>query len=301
MDAVWLLTLAVLAPLMAGVVTLFLPRSAIGLRVWIATAGPAAAFALVAAHVASVGVSVEPTASIPWIPSLHLNLAFLADGLGTFFALLVAGIGVLIMLYARAYFGPEPDDLYRFYPTLGLFTTAMLGIVVADYLLLTLLFWEMTSISSFLLIGWDRFDKKAVKLAMQAFFTTGLGGLAMFGGLLLLSLETDLWRWSEIYANGLTWDASLSWANPMLWAFVLIFFGAATKSAQWPFHYWLPGAMAAPTPVSAFLHSATMVKAGVFLTGRLFPVFAAMELWPWLIIPLGAVTMLLGAAIAINQ
>ncbi|MFA9480185.1 hydrogen gas-evolving membrane-bound hydrogenase subunit E [Phycisphaerales bacterium AB-hyl4] len=302
MDAVWLLTLAVLAPLIAGVVTLFLPRSLIMPRVVIATAGPAIAFLLVAAHAASHGITSEPTDSIPWIPSLHLNLGFLGDGIGTFFALLVAGVGVLIMLYARAYFGPEKDDLYRFYPTLGLFTTAMLGIVVADYLMLTLLFWEMTSISSFLLIGWDRFDKKAVKLAMQAFFTTGLGGLVMFGGLLLFSLHTDLWRWSDIYADGLAgFDMTLSWTNPMLWAFVLIFFGAATKSAQFPFHYWLPGAMAAPTPVSAFLHSATMVKAGVFLTGRLFPVFAALELWPWLIIPLGAVTMLLGAVIALNQ
>ncbi|MEX0745499.1 MAG: hydrogen gas-evolving membrane-bound hydrogenase subunit E [Phycisphaeraceae bacterium] len=305
MDAVTMLTLAVLSPLIAGALTLFLPRAMIGPRVALAVAGPAVAFVLVAWHVASFGISPidspEPTSSIAWIPSLHLDVAFLGDGLGTFFALLVAGVGVLIVLYARAYFGPEPDDLYRFYPTLGLFTTAMLGIVVADHLLLTLLFWEMTSISSFLLIGWDRFDRKAVKLAMQAFFTTGLGGLAMFGGLLLFSLHTDLWRWSDIYANGLTWDASLSWANPMLWAFVLIFLGAATKSAQFPFHYWLPGAMAAPTPVSAYLHSATMVKAGVFLVGRMFPVFAAMQLWPWLIVPLGAVTMLLGAVIAVNQ
>lgn len=306
MNGVALLGLAVVAPLITGLLTLVLPRHAIAVRTWLATAGPAIALALVAWHALAVGVSdttaPEPTGSIAWLPSLDLNLAFLNDGLGTFFALLIAGVGVLINLYARAYFGPEPDDLYRFYPTLGFFTTAMLGIVVADYLLLTLLFWEMTSISSFLLIGWDRFDKKAVKLGMQAFFTTALGGIAMLGGLLLLSFQTDIWRWSELMAAAPdALELTLAWDNAMLWAFVLIYLGAATKSAQFPWHYWLPGAMAAPTPVSAFLHSATMVKAGVFLAGRMFPAFAAMEIWPWLLIPFGAVTMLLGAAIALNQ
>ncbi|MEX0887095.1 MAG: hydrogen gas-evolving membrane-bound hydrogenase subunit E [Phycisphaeraceae bacterium] len=313
MDGLALSGLAVLAPLVAGIVTLLLPRRAIAARTWIATAGPAVALALVAWHVHAHGIeavstygadvvaATQGTASLGWWSAFNLEVSFLTDGLGVFFALLVAGVAVLINLYARAYFGPEPDDLYRFYPTLGFFTTAMLGIVLADHLLLTLLFWEMTSISSFLLIGWDRYDKKAVKLAMQAFFTTGLGGLVMLGGVLLLGLHTDVWRWSTLLAE----RPELNWAidlhNPAMWAFVLIFFGAATKSAQWPFHYWLPGAMAAPTPVSAFLHSATMVKAGVFLVGRMFPVFAAMELWPWLIIPLGAVTMLLGAYVALNQ
>ena len=313
MDGLALLGLAVLAPLVAGVLTLVLPRHAIALRTAIATAGPALALALVGTHIANHGIepvstfaatataTTEGTASLPWWPAFNLEVSFLADGLGLFFALLVAGVGLLINLYARAYFGPEPDDLYRFYPTLGFFTTAMLGIVLADHILLTLLFWEMTSISSFLLIGWDRYDKKAVKLAMQAFFTTGLGGLVMLGGVLLLGLHTDVWRWSTLLAERPEMNWALDLHNPVMWAFVLIFFGAATKSAQWPFHYWLPGAMAAPTPVSAFLHSATMVKAGVFLVGRMYPVFAAMALWPWVIIPLGAVTMLLGAYVALNQ
>ena len=302
MESVTLLALAVMAPLITGVLTLWLPRTAITTRVVTALIGPALSFVLVVWHIAAVGTEADATSVIPWFPTLNLNLAFLADGLGSFFALLVAGVGVLIVLYARSYFGPEPDDLYRFYPTLGFFTTAMLGIVLADYLLLTLLFWEMTSISSFLLIGWDRYDKKAVKLGMQAFFTTALGGITMLGGLLLFSFDTGVWRWSELLASGSgVLEVSLAWDNPMLWAFVLIYLGAATKSAQFPWHYWLPGAMAAPTPVSAFLHSATMVKAGVFLAGRMFPVFAAMEIWPWLLIPFGAVTMLLGAAIALNQ
>ena len=180
----------------------------------------------------------------------------------------------------------------------------MLGVVLADYTILTLLFWEMTSISSFLLIGWDRYDKKAVKLAMQAFFTTGLGGMGLFGGVLVVGNATGYWRWSEMLAHSDELRAMLANVGDhpqLLWAFVLMFIGAGTKSAQFPFHYWLPGAMAAPTPVSAFLHSATMVKAGVFLVGRLFPVFAALPLFPKLIIPLGAVTMLYGGVVALQQ
>ena len=250
------------------------------------------------------------------MPSLQINLAFLTDGLGLFFGLLVSGVGTLIMLYARGYFGragpTSADDLYRFYPTLGFFTTAMLGVVLADYTILTLLFWEMTSISSFLLIGWDRYDKHAVKLAMQAFFTTGLGGMGLFGGVLVFGNATaglgadgaGIWRWSEMIAQSdelIRRLGEISQHPQLLWAFVLMFVGAGTKSAQFPFHYWLPGAMAAPTPVSAFLHSATMVKAGVFLVGRLFPVFAALPLFPKLIIPLGAVTMLYGGVVALQQ
>ncbi|MEM9415906.1 MAG: hydrogen gas-evolving membrane-bound hydrogenase subunit E [Planctomycetota bacterium] len=254
------------------------------------------------------------TGTIEWMPSLNINLAFLTDGLGLFFGLLVSGIGTLIMLYARGYFGragpTSADDLYRFYPTLGFFITAMLGVVLADYTILTLLFWEMTSISSFLLIGWDRYDKKAVKLAMQAFFTTGLGGMGLFGGVLVFGnatggiVEGGIWRWSQMLAHSDALIHQLQHVGDhpqLLWAFVLMFIGAGTKSAQFPFHYWLPGAMAAPTPVSAFLHSATMVKAGVFLVGRLFPVFAALELFPLVIIPLGAVTMLYGGIVALQQ
>lgn len=348
MSAVWLLTLAVFMPLLAGLATLLLPRKAMTLRVLFATTGMALAFILIISHSHNSGVPtasvldrgslpvakhhddhsphedhhddphtadgasdtvsnhdqtfisenpLQTTATIEWMPSLHINFAYLTDGLGTFFALLVSGIGVMICLYARGYFGPEPDDLYRFYPTLGFFATAMLGVALSDFMLLTLLFWELTSISSFLLIGWDRYDKKAVKLAMQAFFTTGLGGMALFGGILLFGQTTGIWRWSELLQQ---WD-QVSFSTPVVWAFVLMFIGAASKSAQWPLHYWLPGAMAAPTPVSAYLHSATMVKAGVFLVGRLFPVFEQLDLWSWIIIPLGGFTMVLAAFIAINQ
>lgn len=276
-ETIWLL-LCILAPAALGCATLWLPKRAIAARALIALLGPVASFVILAQHLAAHGVSApEAPAATPvieWIPVLHLNLSFLADGLGGFFGLLVSGIGALIVLYARGYFGRDEAALFRFFPTLGFFTTAMMGIVLADYMLLTVLFWELTSISSFLLIGWDRDDRHAVKLAMQAFFTTGLGGMFLMGGVLMFGYATGgdggLWRWSEVLSAG---AGRIDVSDPLIvWSFILMLFGAATKSAQWPFHYWLPGAMAAPTPVSAFLHSATMVKAGVFLTGRMLVV-----------------------------
>lgn len=299
LPSVYYMLVAVFAPVVCGVATLFISKRDINRRVLVAVAGPVVSFFCVLLHLRyyGIGVAAEPTNAIPWIPTLHLNIAFLTDGLGVFFALLVAGIGTLIVLYARAYFGKDEAALFRFYPTLGFFTSAMMGIVLADYMLLTVLFWEMTSISSFLLIGWDRDDKKAVKLAMQAFFTTGMGGLAMFGGVLLFGETTGVWRWSTLLETA----GELQVNSSMIGGFILIFAGAAAKSAQWPFHYWLPGAMAAPTPVSAYLHSATMVKAGVFLIGRMYPAFSELAAWPPLVISFGAVTMLLGALLAINQ
>ncbi|MEO0965568.1 MAG: hydrogen gas-evolving membrane-bound hydrogenase subunit E [Planctomycetota bacterium] len=310
-DTLWLL-IAIAAPVVTGLLTLPLPRSAMTARVLLSLLGPASAFAIVLWLITQTPpAEATPTDVVGWIPSLHMNFSFLLDGLGGFFALLVAGIGCLIVLYARGYFGPDPDSLYRFYPTLGFFTTAMLGLVMSDYTLTTVLFWEMTSISSFLLIGWDRYDKEAVRLGMQAFFTTGLGGLGLLGGVLLLGSAIDHWTWSETVLHFQYHPEDLT--DPgVLGAFFLMMFGAMTKSAQFPWHYWLPGAMAAPTPVSAYLHSATMVKAGVYLTGRLYPALgfavnpetgdgAGLAWWPLLIVPIGAVTMTAGALIAINQ
>jgi len=174
---------------------------------------------------------------------------------------------------------------------------SMLGVVLADHMLLTVLFWELTSISSFFLIGWDRDDEEAVKRATQTFVTTGLGGLSFLGGVLLLGDATGSWRWSGL----VTGASDIGSGGTIVAAFILIFIGAASKSAQWPFHYWLPGAMLAPPPVSAYLHSATMVKAGVFLLGRLLPVFGLLSLWLPVVVAFGAVTMLLGAVLALQQ
>ena len=297
--APYLILAAVCAPALSGLATMLLGGSRRLPRLTLATAGPVASVALLAIHLGRHGVSPAdtPTGTIPWVPSLQLDISFLVDGLGAFFALLIAGMGVVVVLYARAYFGPDDASLARFFPTLGFFTSAMLGVVLADHLLLTVLFWELTAISSFLLIGWDRDDADAGKRAMQAFFTTGLGGLALLGGILLFGGHTGIWRWSRLIAEATT----ISHDGTVAAAFVLMFVGAATKSAQWPLHDWLPGAMKAPTPVSAYLHSATMVKAGVFLLGRMLPAFGALALWLPLLVSIGAVTMLLGAVLALGQ
>ena len=295
MNPVWLLTLAIFAPLLCGAASLMLPRHMLGPRVALAAAGPLSALLLLASYVNSYGLGAGVIATT-WMPAVQMNLQYNPDHLGLFFAFLVSGIGLLIVLYARGYFGPDRDSLFRFYPTLLMFMTAMLGVALSDNFMLMLLFWEMTSISSFLLIGWERDDAHAVKLAMQAFVTTAAGGLAMMGGLILLGVHTGhiaghagCWSFSELRFYGVTGDATTTTA------FLLIFAGAAAKSAQFPLHFWLPGAMAAPTPVSAYLHSATMVKAGVYLVGRMWPIMAmALPIWPKLIVPLGAVTMLYG-------
>mgnify|MGYP005839489075 CR=1 FL=1 len=300
------LTLAIFAPLVCGLATLALPRHAVLLRVLLALVGPVAAFTLLGMHIATHGVggidALGEAMYVAWMPELHLDLQLNPDRLGLFFALLVSGIGIAITIYARGYFGPDADSLYRFYPSLMLFMTAMIGVGLADGYMLLLLFWEMTSISSFLLIGWERSQPGAVRNAMQAFVVTAAGGLAMMGGLILIGVHTDAWSFSELRTLSLTGQLHV---EPLLVAgFVLVFVGAAAKSAQWPLHFWLPGAMAAPTPVSAYLHSATMVKAGVYLTGRLWPILAvlpAMTIWPALIVPLGAFTMVLGAFIAIQK
>jgi len=291
---------AVALPVATGLVAMVLGgRRRRTAMVLVAAAGPALTLVLLAIHLQRHGVADAgaATTALPWVPSLHLDIGFLVDGLATFFALLVAGVGVVVVLYSRAYFGPDDAALARFLPSLGFFTTAMLGIVLADHLLLTVLFWEMTSISSFLLIGWERDDPEAGRRAMQAFATTGLGGLALLGGILLFGGATDVWQWSQLADGSTTVDPD----GTVVAAFVLMFVGAAAKSAQWPLHDWLPGAMRAPTPVSAYLHSATMVKAGVFLVARMLPVFGGLAIWVPLVSAVGATTMLLGAVLALRQ
>ena len=290
-----LMLLAVFAPLVTGVITMFLPRRAVTGRVLVALAGPVLACVALLVR----GVS-DQVATVAFAPSLNLDLAFRADALGQFFALLVAGMGVLIVLYARGYFGRDENSLYRFYPTLGLFATAMLGIVLSDNMLSMFLFWEMTSVSSFLLIGWDRDNPKAVRLALQAFVTTGAGGMALLAGVITLGVATGAWSFSAL-PEALGGGLSEQNRTLVTAAFFLMFAGGAAKSAQWPLHFWLPGAMAAPTPVSAYLHSATMVKAGVYLFARLFPTMSAQAAWTAMLVSFGAVTMLLGGYLALRS
>jgi len=301
-----LINFAVFAPALAGAATLFLTRSANNARTFTALLGPLVAFAALILFFVErgVGIPASETLGFPFVPSLGFDITWNPDALGLFFGLLVSGVGALIVLYARGYFGPDEDSLFRFFPTLGLFTTAMMGLVLADNMLALILFWELTSISSFLLIGWDRDNPKAVRLAVQALAVTGLGGLALLGGFVMLALAASPAGEIEWSLRSVTEALSQSpegAAKFLPWAFLLIFLGGATKSAQWPFHFWLPGAMAAPTPVSAFLHSATMVKAGVYLFGRLFPALGTLEYWAPMLIGFGAATMLLGAFLAIRS
>ena len=234
--------------------------------------------------------------SYPWAPSLDLHLAFAVDGFSLLFGLLISGIGALVLLYAKGYLAGHPQ-LGQFYGYITLFMVAMLGVVFADNLLLLFLFWELTSISSYLLIGFKHTDAKARKSALQALLVTGSGGLALLAGLVLLGQIAGTFSLSGLLQQR---DLVQSHAlyTPMA---LLILLGAATKSAQFPFHFWLPNAMAAPTPVSAYLHSATMVKAGVYLIARFTPVLGGTSLWFGVVTTLGAVTLLVGAYLAWQQ
>ncbi|MFZ3261116.1 MAG: monovalent cation/H+ antiporter subunit A [Thiobacillus sp.] len=229
-----------------------------------------------------------------WMPALGLNLAFRLDGLALLFAGLILGIGLLIVLYARYYLS-ERDSMGRFYSYLMLFMGSMLGIVLSENLIQLLVFWELTSLSSFLLISYWQHREEARHGARMALTVTGLGGFALLGGFLLLGHIVGSYELSVVLASG-----DLIRAHPLyLPTLLLVLLGVFTKSAQFPFHFWLPHAMAAPTPVSAYLHSATMVKAGVFLLARLFPALSGTPEWFWLVSGAGLATLLLGAYVAL--
>ncbi|MFA7387300.1 MAG: proton-conducting transporter membrane subunit, partial [Thiohalobacteraceae bacterium] len=231
---------------------------------------------------------------IPWLSALQLDIVLRLDGLGLMFALLILGIGLLIVLYARYYLS-ESDPMGRFYGLLLLFMAAMLGIVLSENLLVMFMFWELTSLSSFLLIGYWKHRADARQGARMALTLTGGGGLALLAGILLLGQIVGSYELSVILDAG----AQIQ-AHPLYpLTLVLILLGAFTKSAQFPFHFWLPHAMAAPTPVSAYLHSATMVKAGVFLLARLYPALSGSDLWFYLVAGTGMATLLFGAYTAL--
>ena len=231
---------------------------------------------------------------IEWLPALGLNAHFFLDGLGLLFAGLILGIRLLIILYARFYLS-KSDPMGQFYTYLMLFQGAMVGIVLSDNILLLLVFWELTSLSSFLLIGYWKHLPEGRQGARMALAVTGGGGLAMIAGMLILGQIVGSYDLTVILQNKEAIQAS-DWYLPAL---ILILIGAFTKSAQFPFHFWLPHAMAAPTPVSAYLHSATMVKAGLFLMARLWPVLSGTDAWFYIVATTGLVTMVMAAKIAL--
>ena len=234
------------------------------------------------------------TARIDWMPLLGLNFTLMLDSLGFFFAMLILGIGLLVIAYARHYLSRN-DNMGEFFTYLLLFQGAMVGIVLSDNILLLLVFWELTSLSSFLLIGYWKHLPAGRQGARMALTVTGMGGLAMIAGMLILGQIVGSYDLSVILQN-----RDLIQADPLyLTALLLILLGCFTKSAQFPFHFWLPHAMAAPTPVSAYLHSATMVKAGIFLMARMWPMLSGTPEWFMIVTTAGLITMVLGAVIAL--
>ena len=230
-----------------------------------------------------------------WVAAQDLDITFRADGYAMAFLLVVAGAGLAIFLYAHRYFKPGNGPT-MFAATMTLFAGGMVGVVASDHVLSLFVFWELTTITSYLLIGYDDRQAQARSAALHAAIVTGAGGLAMLGGLVLLAERSGSYLISEIVAN----PVGSSIAIEVAWVLVLL--GAITKSAQFPFHAWLPGAMAAPTPASAFLHSATMVKAGIFLVGRLgMAAVATVDWWQPAVVAIGLVTMVVGGWRALRQ
>ncbi|MEO7231334.1 MAG: proton-conducting transporter membrane subunit, partial [Polaromonas sp.] len=233
---------------------------------------------------------------IEWLPELGLNLVIRLDGFAWMFCMLVLGIGALVVLYAR-YYMSRSDPVPRFFAFFLAFMGAMLGIVLSGNIIELAFFWELTSLFSFLLIGYWHHRKDARRGARMALTVTGTGGLCMLAGMLVIGHIVGSYDLDAVLAAG-----PQIRAHPLyLTCLVLVLLGALTKSAQFPFHFWLPHAMAAPTPVSAYLHSATMVKAGVFLLARMWPVLGGTEPWFWLVGGAGLCTLLIGGYAAMFQ
>jgi multicomponent Na+:H+ antiporter subunit A len=257
---------------------------------------PAALAVLFARMMQTVRVSSPVSISIPWAPSLGVLLSFYADGLSLFFAILISSIGSLIVLFSAGYFRGDPRA-GAFLAMLFAFMGSMLGLVLADNLFALYVFWELTGFTSFLLIGFEYDRSEARRSALQAWIVTATGGMGLLAAAVLLQLASGSPTISVLMSNHV--DVRGSAAYP--WIAVLILFAAFTKSAQTPFHFWLPNAMAAPTPVSAYLHSATMVKAGLYLVARMTPVLGGTIVWTALTVAAGTVTMILGAWRSIQE
>jgi len=248
-------------------------------------------------QIAAIQSGESITATIPWIPSLGVNFTVYLDGLGLLFALLITGIGSLVVLYSIYYLDKNKEAISSFYVYLLLFMGAMLGVVLSDNLIVLYGFWELTSISSFLLIAFWNHREKSRYGALKSMLITVFGGLAMLAGFVLLYVISGTFSIREIIGSMDTLNSHTLFLPAML----LILVGAFTKSAQFPFHIWLPDAMEAPTPVSAYLHSATMVKAGLYLVARFSPIFSGESAWFWLVSFFGLVTMIYGSFRAMKQ
>ena len=253
---------------------------------------PVVAFVHAAMATPEVIAGRVPAESLPWIPQLGIDLSMRMDTLSWVLTLIVTGVGALVLLYCRWYFDGKTQGVGLFAAVLLGFAGAMYGLVLTDDIIVLVMFWEITSILSYLLIGFYHARGASRRAALQALLVTTLGGLVMFVGAVMLSVIYGTNSITAIVSDA----AALRPGSDGLLAtaIVLLLVGALSKSAIFPFHFWLPGAMAAPTPVSAYLHAAAMVKAGIYLIARLAPAFAENELWRPIVIGLGIFTMLLG-------
>ncbi len=290
------ITVSVLAPFVLAAFAPFVVRFTGRLSGWLLAILPAAIFVVMLGHYETIGEGGRVVETTPWVPTLGIDLGFHLDGLSLTFALLISGIGAFILIYAGGYLRGHPQ-LGRFLSFLLLFMGSMLGLVLADDLIALFVFWEMTSISSFLLIGFNHAAERSRRSAIQALVITGAGGLALLAGLIMLRQITGVTTLSELLV------ADFSLAGHPLYGWVLLFVlgGAFTKSAQFPLHVWLPNAMEAPTPVSAYLHSATMVKAGVYLLMRTHPILGGTDAWETILPAFGGTTLLVGTILAVRQ
>lgn len=264
---------------------------------WFVLVVPAGIFLYFVSYIPAIAKGKTILHELQWMPSLGINFTAYLDGLALIFALLITGIGMLVILYSIYYLSKEKEALHNFYLYLLLFMGAMLGLVFSDNIFVLYVFWELTSISSFLLIAYWYQRKNSRYGAQKAMLITIAGGLAMLAGLILLSIMADTYSIREM----MSMTQELASHKLFLPAMILLLLGAFTKSAQFPFSIWLPDAMEAPTPISAYLHSATMVKAGIYLVARFTPIFGGSTEWFWLVSGAGIVTLLYGSINAVQQ
>ncbi|WP_240376527.1 Na+/H+ antiporter subunit A [Bacillus piscicola] len=289
---------AIIMPFIAAILVPFLYKQFARIHTgWFVLIVPVLLFIYFIQYIPLTANGQTVTSVFNWVPSLNLNFIAYVDGLGLLFALLITGIGSLVVLYSIYYLSKEKEALNNFYVFLLMFMGAMLGVVLSDNLIVLYTFWEITSLSSFLLISYWYEREQSRYGALKSLLITVIGGFAMLVGFVLVYKMTGTFSIQEIVAS-----AETITGHPLfLPAMLLILLGAFTKSAQFPFHIWLPDAMEAPTPVSAYLHSATMVKAGIYLVARLSPIFAVKGEWLWLVAGFGIVTLFWGSFTAVRQ
>jgi multicomponent K+:H+ antiporter subunit A len=291
-----LLLILISLPFVGSLIAAFLPADARNREAWLAAFIASVGLLITIFLYSSIASGEVINYRIDWLPSAGLYFSLRMDGLAWLFTTLIQGITILVVLYARYYMSPK-DPVPRFFSFLLAFMGAMVGVVLSGNLIQLVMFWELTSLTSFLLISYWHHRADARRGARMALTVTATGGLCLLVGVLLIGHVVGSYELDAVLASGDT-IREHEWYLPIL---ILVALGALTKSAQFPFHFWLPHAMAAPTPVSAYLHSATMVKAGIFLLMRFWPILSGTEEWTWIIAGAGVCTMLLGSFMAIYQ